>query len=130
MTLPKRPPPSPFQPKSGLPDFGHSLARPKSETSDFGWEGAHKRASVGRNSDSKRSPHDAKRNAGSSFVSTNSDCASLHPGCARCPRGSADHSTLFQWMPRATVMAPPMAGQFDDFVRRHILMCRRQSELR
>src|SRR5712691_8237954 len=26
------------QPKSGLPDFGHSSKRPKSETSDFGWK--------------------------------------------------------------------------------------------
>jgi hypothetical protein len=31
--------PLPF-PKSGVPDFGHSLERPKSGTSDFGWERA------------------------------------------------------------------------------------------
>jgi hypothetical protein len=28
------------QPKSGIPDFGHTIGRPKSETSDFGWERA------------------------------------------------------------------------------------------
>jgi hypothetical protein len=28
------------QPKSGTPDFGHTIGRPKSETSDFGWERA------------------------------------------------------------------------------------------
>jgi hypothetical protein len=28
------------QPKSGAPDFGHTMERPKSETSDFGWERA------------------------------------------------------------------------------------------
>src|SRR5262245_15264601 len=28
--------PSP-QPNSGLPEFGHLMMRPKSETSDFGW---------------------------------------------------------------------------------------------
>jgi hypothetical protein len=26
------------QPKSGAPDFGHTMERPKSETSGFGWE--------------------------------------------------------------------------------------------